>query len=185
MNEMNQNRSGEKKTSAFSVRPLLLLLLIIIVAVPIVKAANSYVEKRHRLEELQKQPGYFAYASYFADDGYYRFYYMLNAQTGDDILSRLTSVVDSDFIAALRQSDVFQESGVLPIELRVMIPDEELEYGFERNAMNIELIDYTLMHRHTEYIVIIPPSSTRLDECQIKAHNHSNGSFDLISSDLP
>lgn len=177
----NTTKSFDEKRAAKGFNVPIWILLLIIVGIIMGSHVSKYIDQHKQLEELRKQPGYFAYSTYIAADQHYKFYYVLNVDETSDIWKQICATVTEEYISDLRQSEVYQRYGNHNIELRVLLPSEELEYGWMKTYMNIEAQDFSLLSRNTEYIISIPVGATSLSQCSIRVQDEKTGTYQPVT----
>jgi hypothetical protein len=174
----------EKETQNFPSRRgrvVLIVLLVIMLAVPVGKGIYKFIQRQQRINELEKLPGYLVCES---ND---EFYYMLNISRSDDSLLLLEEFVSSEFIAQHHQIGKYSEKLPSTIVLNILLPNEELHYGFEKTWDEILYDDlvynyYSMIEGATEYIIYIEASDTCLAECEVKVKT-DHGLFETIDVD--
>lgn len=177
----NTTKPFDEKRAAKGFNVPIWILLLIIVGIIMGSHVSKYIDQHKQLEELRKQPGYFAYSTYISADQHYKFYYVLNLDETNDIWTQICATVTAGYISDLRQSEVYQRYGNHNIELRVLLPSEELEYGWMKTYMNIEAQDFSLLSRNTEYIISIPVGATSLSQCSIRVQDEKTGTYQPVT----
>ena len=153
---------------------LCILLCIAVLLFCIVNIGIKHIDKAKRIQELSKLHSYEVYSSYIAIRDSYYVYVMCNPEYEfSDILNfKLTD----EYIESFKLKSYISETPNT-ICIYMMIPSEELPYGWEKNEFNISVnFDLSIFHRHTMCIITIPYGADSLEDCSIE-YSKENGEW--------
>ena len=134
-------------------------------------------EKAERQEELSKMYSYEVYSSYIAQNEEYKTFLMCNPKY--DLNDVIVEKLSDEYLESLKNKIDDAEKPKLPTRIYMMIPSEELPYGWESSELNISMnFDTSIFHRQTECIIIVPYGATSLNECSFNYRN-ADGAWEI------
>ncbi|MBE6568810.1 MAG: hypothetical protein E7658_01160 [Ruminococcaceae bacterium] len=147
---------------------------IAVLAVLLIAAVfcGKFLEKRAEIAALRELPYYTIYQSYVARDEQYRVFLMLNDRTAnpEDILSHFSDTFVRETVSAIHT----RSYGEHPIVVHILLPGDELPYGWSQSEENIAAnIDTSVFYRNTHWLLTIPYSAESLAECTLEVRETS------------
>lgn len=148
---------------------LIVTIFVLIVYLGGFKSCVRHIEHTKRQQELSEMHSYEIYSSYIAVRDAHYVYVMCNPQY------TLSEVIEQKFteqyFEALKLTLDDLGNPNIPTEVYLMIPSDELPYGWEKDELNISMnFDRSVFHRHTQYIITIPYGADSLDDCSVRDH---------------
>lgn len=134
-------------------------------------------EKAERQEELSEMYSYEVYSSYIAKTEEYKIFLMCNPEytLNDVIIEKLSD----EYLESLKNKIDDVGNPRAPTRIYMMIPSEELPYGWEKSELNISMnFDTSIFYRQTECIIIVPYGATSLNECSFNYRN-ADGEWEI------
>ena len=146
---------------------LSIVLFSSLVLICIVGIGMNHIEQAMRQKGLSQMYSYEVYASYIATREVYYVYEMCNPiYTLSDIM---TQKFTNEYFKSLKSKIDNAEMSNISTEIYLMLPSEELPYGWEKSELNISMnFDQSIFHRHTVCIITVPYGASTFDDCSIK-----------------
>ncbi len=140
------------------------ILVLLLICVP---SLTRWYEKRTRTEELSAQPCYEVYFMYVNTRESYRLFLLCNpAYTVEEII---TATFTESYFEELQSRIDRTGFGEFPATVYLMMPNDELPYGWEKSEANIAInFDTSVFHRSTISTVFIPYGAKTLQNCSVE-----------------
>ncbi len=138
----------------------------------ILNISMKHIDQAKRQHELSKTYSYEIYSSYIAIREVYCVYVMCNPEyTLSDIMAQKFT---HEYFVSLKAKIDDTETPKEATDIYLMIPSNELPYGWEKSELNISTnFDQSIFHRHTVCIITIPYGANSFDDCNIRYRSQS------------